>query len=400
MSILRKFITPNQKVLIKSVLHIIYRFRHGESKVDTEHQFVIIGNKYSDIFFGYYDITPFNSRGDILYVKKDKGALEVSICINTTSGKNEHILAKSCAWNWQQGCRLRWFPKTEDEIVFNIFENDRYFARVIDTMGKIVREYSYPLYDIDRNGEVGLSLNFERLGVLRPGYGYTCRPYKISKLEQESIYILNLKEDKIIDSVTYNDIAQSLRGKCDLNKCYINHLSFSPNGKQFLFFWIEIKNGYHQASLLIYRIDERKLVALDTKNKASHYVWLDENRILCTSYDSPSSCRYYVYYVDKQIKVPYCVKSLREDGHPSVLDDNTIITDTYPNANGNQYIYKVDSKNDTKEQIIRIYSKPVTNGEWRTDLHPRFNKDKTKICFDSNINGNRELFILEFDKHA
>lgn len=400
MSILGKFITPNQKVFIKSILHAIHRFSHGESKVDTEYQFIKIGNKYSDIFFGYYDITPFNSRNNILYVKKDKKAIEVDICINTTSGEAEHVIAQSCAWNWQQGCRLRWFPKTENEIVFNVFENNKYFARVIDTMGKILREYCLPLYDIDKNGEIGLSLNFERLGVLRPGYGYTCKPYEVSRLEEESIDILNLKENKIIDRVTYNDIVQSVKSKCDLNKCYINHLSFSPSGKQFLFFWIEIKNGYHQASLLIYKINERKLVALDTQNKASHYVWLDENRILYTSYNSFSSCRYYVYDIDKRSKVPYCGKSLREDGHPSVLDNNTIITDTYSNVNGNQYIYKVNSDNDTKKQIIRIYSKPVTNGEWRTDLHPRFNKEKTKICFDSNINGNRELFILEFDKHA
>ena len=38
--------------------------------------------------------------------------------------------------------------------------------------------------------------------------------------------------------------------------------------------------------------------------------------------------------------------------------------------------------------------KPVANGEKRTDLHPRFNNNHTKICFDANYDGNREIIIV------
>lgn len=91
-----------------------------------------------------------------------------------------------------------------------------------------------------------------------------------------------------------------------------------------------------------------------------------------------------------------CEKSLSLDGHPSFyLDNNMILTDTYPDSNGFQYLKLVNINTDKSERLLKIYSKPVLSVERRTDLHPRFNKVKDIICFDANVFGNRELFIMK-----
>ncbi len=391
---LRTLFSPKQKAFAKTIQHIVHRLICRESKINTEYTYTVITEEEHDIYFGYYDVTPFNHNNEILYIKKKRGSNKVVICLNSLQGDSERILAESYAWNWQMGCRLRWFSEYDNELVFNAFEQERYFSRVIDTSGNIKREYNYPLYDVDLKGRFALTINFERLGVLRPGYGYVCRRYIPSYLGNEFIGIVDLAKNMIERTITYNEITTMIGHKCDLRNCYINHLSFSPAGDKFLFFWIEIIDGYHQASLIVYDMSTERLFPLETKDKVSHYVWINNNNILCTAYGSRNQCRYYIYNTKTRAKYAYCPHSLLNDGHPSVLSETEILTDTYPDKNGNQYIYRVDGSHDTKEQLIRIYSKPVPDGERRTDLHPRLSTDKTMVCFDSNCIGRRELFIL------
>lgn len=392
-------LSGQHKAIIKDWKYSIYRIVCSEKKINSNLNYRRISDRGSDIFFGYYDISPFNNKGQLLYLKKRANRPDIDICINKLPELcEENVIASSIAWNWQQGCRLRWFPGTNNEIIFNIFDHDNYASIVVDTDGKKLRQYSYPLYDIDSEGKIGLSLNFDRLGSLRPGYGYKCRKYTANGLADESIKIIDLAADSVLAKLTYKQISDCIKKRCDLRYCYINHLSFSPNSDKFLFFWIEIINGYHQASLIVYYFADKKMRPLELKHKVSHYVWLDNDNILCTVYETPTQCKYYTYNTKTLEKKPYCFRILDSDGHPSKWSNDCILTDTYPLKNGYQYLYKVDALRERKEVLMKIFSKPVANGELRTDLHPRLSEDKSFICFDSNNSGNRELFIINLDK--
>lgn len=64
--------------------------------------------------------------------------------------------------------------KCNREIVFNSMVNNEYGATVLDVMSReIVRKYFTPIYSISNSGGFAVSLNFSRLGRLRPGYGYS-----------------------------------------------------------------------------------------------------------------------------------------------------------------------------------------------------------------------------------
>ncbi len=393
---LRNLITPRQKVVIRSFQYGIYRSIQGLSKINTLLDYSAIKQKDNDIFFGYYDITPFNGKDEILYLKKQLNDNAVQICLNDSNDlTKESVISFSKAWNWQQGCRLRWFSGYDDRIVFNFFENGHYGARIIDKNGNTLRDFNQPLYDISQNGNLGLSLNFERLGIMRPGYGYTCRNYSYSDLQNESIYLIDLLTDTIIRRITYREIAEATSNQQILDNFYINHLSFSPSGKLFLFFWIEIIEGYHKASLCVYDIGSATINPLEINEKVSHYVWIDDDNIICTSYMDPNSCRYYIYNISHKTKNLFCPQSLLEDGHPSIDRCPIFLTDTYPDKNGFQHLYLVDAQKDLKQDICTVYMKPSMTGETRTDLHPRFNIDHSKICIDTNRNGHREMVIIK-----
>lgn len=391
--IIYKLLTQSVKANIKSVLFSIRRVVRARKKIVTNYPIKEYCSSKTDTFFGYYDVSPFNGSNEILYLELRRKSKSIDVVVDTLDGNKKRIIASSAAWNWQQGCRLRWI--SNDDISFNDFVEEHYINRTINVRNFKEKDLPWPLYDIDKRNKYGLTLDFERLGKLRPGYGYTCVGSYNDDPTCSSIILVDVTSQRIIKTLSYVEVGKAFNCNIDYGQCYVNHLSFCPDGHLFLFFWIEIIDGYHKALMGVYNIVKDEIIPLETKNKVSHYVWLDNNRILCTVYSTPVNCKYFVYNIIERTKHPYCENSLNLDGHPSVYDSQHILTDTYPDANGYQYLRYVDSQRDCFKNLAEIYSVPVSSGERRTDLHPRFNINKTLISFDANIRGTRSFYILK-----
>ncbi len=389
---LNSILSPNKKREIKKYIHAVYRITHCQKKIQSKLAIERIYEKGKDIFFGYYDITPFDhSDQKLLYIKRDNDE-NVEVIIRDLNLKSELLIAKSSSWNWQQGCRLRWF--SDNEISFNDILNNSYVNRIINIAENSERRIDWPLYDISRDKKYGLSLDFERLGYLRPGYGYSCLSIDPDNLGIDGIDIIDIQHNRIVKRFSIEFLHTLMNSKNSIANCYVNHLSFSPSSNRFLFFWIEIINGYHKASLVVYDMDHDQFTILDNNEKVSHYVWKSDNEIICTAYSSPFECKYYSYIIEEKSKNLILPDLLPNDGHPSILDQDTILTDTYSDKHGFQQLYTVDLKKGRRIDLLNIYSPPVENGEKRTDLHPRINHSKNKICIDARIENNREVLIL------
>lgn len=391
--IISKFLTPAVKANIKSVLFSIRRVIRARKKIVTKYPLKEFRSPNTDTFFGYYDVSPFNERNEILYLELHNKSKSIDVVVDSLDGKAKRIIASSVAWNWQQGCRLRWI--SSDEISFNDFKDGHYINRIINVRNYKEKVLPWPLYDIDKSNNYGLTLDFERLGKLRPGYGYTCKGTYNDKPTKASIELVDVTSQSVIKTLSYEQVAKAFNCKVDFRQCYVNHLSFCPDGHLFLFFWIEIIRDYHKALMGVYNIVKDEIIPLETNDKVSHYVWLDNERILCTVYSTPVTCKYFVYNIKERTKQSYCENILTLDGHPSVFDSQHILTDTYPDANGYQYLRYVDSQKGCFMNLAEVYSVPVSSGERRTDLHPRFNISKNAISFDANVRGYRSMYIIK-----
>lgn len=402
MSVVRKIggLIPRVLLLhIKYVKQYIHRIIKRKGLFISQYKNISIAKENTHVFFGYYDVTPFNlSTDEIVYLNFKNDENRVSIVLSHLNNiYDERIIGCSFAWNWQQGVRLRWMPNNSREICFNDFCNNDYLARIVNVDTKEERTICKPLYDISPDGKIGLSIDFERLGAKRPGYGYTCRKYTEAdiNLAKEGIDIVDIYNNtyrRILDYTTISKVAGT-RGDGFSNN-YINHIAFSPNGDKFLFFWLTVEEMYHRADLLVYDLTKGTLTVLENKDRASHYVWLDDDRILCTAYNDKSACYYYIYNTVDRSKKIVNPEVLHEDGHPCMLDDSTILTDTYPDLNGYQRIYLANIKQDGYKPLVEIYSNCIIEGEKRTDLHPRLKADKRIISFDSNQHNYRSLNFM------
>jgi hypothetical protein len=383
---------------IRYINIIIYQHKNKLKKINTSYNLIEIGESKKNTFFGYYDITPFQGN-NIIYLECTSLGAPAKIILNNLDGNKRKQIGETRAWNTQQGCRLRWMPNSNNIISFNDFIDNNYVNRIINISTGEEKRLNYPLYDISRDGKFGLTLNFERLGVLRPGYGYTNRSYdSTGNLDSESIDIINLSSGDKRKLITYADISRFLgENICDFSFNYINHLSFSPNGKKFLFFWIKNIANWAEVSLLVYDIPLGIVKVYERDLRVSHYTWLDNDTILCTATSGKPphiSTQYYIYKEGQQRRV-YGGELLNRDGHPSAYNEHIILSDTYPDKYLYQELFLYDRLKNKKKRLVYSYSKPVVSEELRTDMHPRFNENNSIICYDANVSGYRHIYLLK-----
>lgn len=391
------FLTTSQKIAIKKVVYPLYRVVSGSKKINTKYSITEFSKPGCHTYFGYYDVSPFKGE-KIIYIERGKNSSICKVVLNNIHNTSKQYIADSRAWNWQQGVRLRWLPQLEDTISFNDFIDDKYVNRFININTNDEKRVDWPLYDIDYTGKFGITLDFGRLGVMRPGYGYVCEQYKAGDLWNDGISIIDIEKNHLVKTITYKELSDNIKKVDDVSHFYVNHLSFSPDGTKFLFFWINDQNGFHQASLGVYDISKGELFPLETDGKASHYVWDGNDEIVCTVLDKHYFARYYRFNIIESSKNLICDESLRSDGHPSIYEKDMIITDSYPDKRGFQHIYLVNEKNDVKTEMVKIYSVPTINVEMRTDLHPRLSSNKRYLSFDSSHDGLRKMLVLSMDK--
>ena len=86
------------------------------------------------------------------------------------------------------------------------------------------------------------------------------------------------------------------------------------------------------------------------------------------------------------------------DGHCTYSDDGAcILTDTYPDEKCHRKIILYQRKSDRVFILGEFYSQKWID-EGRCDLHPRFDRTCSRICFDSSHTGKRQMFVIEIGK--
>ena len=136
-------------------------------------------------FFGYYDKCPWDQTGryllasEINFVHRQPEPGEpVTVGMVDLKEQNRYVpLDSTIAWGWQQGTMLQWLGSAPDrEIIYNGFDDGKYFSVIRDIHDGKTRRLPLPVYAISPDGKQAVSLDFDRVNRLRPGYGYMAMP--------------------------------------------------------------------------------------------------------------------------------------------------------------------------------------------------------------------------------
>lgn len=373
----------------------IYRMMNGyHSKkyfnIDKENCFVISKNN-QNIFLGYYD-NPSCIDNKVLFLNTtDDYSKKAKIYYYDIETKESVMLSSTNAWNTQMGSRLRWI--SNNEIIFNDYNsNIGYISKILNIDTKIEKIFKFPIYDISFNNKYSFYLNFSVLNQYRPGYGYKCENdfspdngiYRGSFLENSSKKILSLE-----DIIKYKKNNYILSG----SEHYINHICVSKFDNVLIFFhlWKDKKDKMIRNRVFLIDFNGKILNVLDDFDKASHYTFKSKTELLLTTVVK-NKCQYRLYniYTGKYKLLNF----LNVDGHPTYIDEEKFITDTYPDHNGMQHIYLCNEFGIIKE-LVQMYHNPTKIDEFRCDLHPRYYNNI--LTFDSLCENNREENIIKIN---
>jgi hypothetical protein len=362
-------------------------------------------------FFGYYDKCPWNATGDLLlthqasFNDRAPGAEDsVSIgVVHVNDGNRYQCLTQSLAWNWQQGSMLQWHPVRPGQLVLhNDRQNGRFVSVVRDTQGRAVNVYERPIYAVAPDGRYAYSVNFARLHKHRPGYGYAGCPDPWDAdphPTDDGIHRLDLasgRSDLILalDQLAGLDADASWRNAFQ----WINHVQVSPDATRIAFFHIRRTSGtgWH-ARLCSCAADGSDPGCLIDAQVVSHYDWLDNERILIWAKHTQDSGSFRLVNIGGGEPKIVGANVLFEDGHVSFSPDRRwVLNDTYPDRYDMRTLMLYRFTDGKRIDLARLYSpKSRWWGEIRCDLHPRWNRDGSKVCIDSVHTGERQMYAVD-----
>ncbi|MAF80306.1 hypothetical protein CL629_04495 [bacterium] len=405
-------------------------------------------------FFGFHDLCPWD-EGERHMLAMETSFLDrmptpkdtAGICLIDLERDVTEVLAETSAWNFQQGARLQWIPNKQDHIIYNDRRDGRFVSVIYDIKKKKeINVLEYPIYAVHPDGTFALGLDFAWL-LKHGGYGYTSAISVETQddgersIEKENgIRKVNIKtgESKLIIS-TYSVMhLQNKPGKDEHH--VLTHATFNPSGTRICFVdkFLLPDGGFMQRPITA-NPDGSDLYVLP--GHISHFDWKSDTEILGYGKFSPKAMalrkrgllkhpllrpalyvarklrggvkqkiagQSYFLLKDKTRKVErIAVGRMTEDGHPQFSPDKKwIVTDTYPDKENKRtlilYNWNTGERIDIERFLSLPDSLPDIKSDWnvsgmRSDLHPRWNRSGTQICFDSVDKESKQIYVADVD---
>lgn len=365
-----------------------------------------------EYFYGYYDKSPWDMTDRYMICLKVKQTYKsvapkepgIVGVIDTQDDNKFRKIGITHSWNVQQGCMAQWMgPDYSSRIIYNDFRDGHYCSVIYNFQNK-KEEKVLPMaaYDVARDGSFILSLDFSRLHRMRPGYGYSNLP-DTTKGElcpdKGCIWKIDVESDKITELFKYTDFAafepdESMVGA----EHKVNHLMISPNCKRFMVLHRWFQKGRKHTRLVTVNVDKTEMYNLSDDVFVSHCYWKNDDEILSFLRKKETGDHYYLMKDKTQGYQMYWPR-LRTDGHCSYSPDGSlVVTDSYPNRKRMAFVYLCKEEQEQPVRIAKMYSPFRYDNDCRCDLHPRWNREGTKICVDSVHDGRRGLYIIPINK--
>ena len=316
-------------------------------------------------------------------------------------------LAKTYAWNFQQGTMQHWLGTSPDShIIYNDRRNGKFVSIILNVHTKEERILGRPVSAVSNNGKTAVSLNFARLHITRPGYGYAGNGDE-PKLDEtypsdDGLFIIDLEtgESKLIVSLADIHTLSPPPPEIEGPLLWINHTVYNHDDTRIFFMARTHKPGGRRLTAgFTVNLDGSDLrCVLPFSWGASHYDWLSPEKLMVTTRYQGKLFSHLLFTDGKEDYRILGEGILTKDGHGVFSPDGRwMVTDTYPDELRMRTLMLMDMENDAVLPIGRFYAPPEIDGPPRCDLHPRWNHTSDKICFDSFHENTRQVYMVKLD---
>ena len=361
-------------------------------------------------FFGYYDMLQWDATGrymlglETTFMDRPPEPKDPAVIglIDTENDYRWQPLTETHAWNWQQSTRLQWLASAPDcEIIYNDLTEDGFIAVIMDGHSGERRTLPRPVNIVSHDGTAALPLNFSRVHHFRPGYGYPgVDDPSINEPApaEDGVFWMDTQtgENRLI--VSFEQLV-ALEPRADFVGAshWVNHLEISTDDQRcsILHRWT-LPTGRWGTRLITANMDGSGLYLLNDHDMTSHYDWRDGSHILAFATHPLAGNRFYVF-PDKSQEAELLGEMMpKDDGHCSYSPDRRwVLNDTYPDKQQLRTLMLYEVAADRRIDLGKFYSPAREPSQLRCDLHPRWNRDGTRICFDGVHEGSRQIYLVD-----
>lgn len=374
---------------------------HPEVELQLPETWANTAVPHDDLFFGYYDKTPWSPDGNRIALHGVTNEDRVDIVIVDNEQETHSVIGQSSSWNYQQGAMLQWLD--DSRVIFNDVVDGKFTSKIVTIDGETQHVFELPVQSVHPESDTALSLNYRRLAMHRPQYGYSNAVTNFSPTQAASndgIWRLDLSDNSTELVVSLERvITHKPREDQRDSPHWINHVFFSPSGDRCVFLHRWKHNRDRLSRLYWYDLQTDDLRILMDDEKIAHYCWLDNTTLLVYGNHHSNGKQYYVVDVEStKIEPVHSGTGINEfgDGHPSVTDAHDwVVTDTYPGKDRMQHLVIFQFSPEVVIPIGRFLAPLAYQGERSCDLHPRWHHNGGFIAIDSAHTGSRQTHLVD-----
>jgi hypothetical protein len=371
--------------------------------------FQITADGKEHLFASYYGINSFSRsqryatvlETDIKYKLPDENDPATLGLVDLTN--NEFMpLTQTRAWNFQQGCMAHWLGYSPDSlIIFNDLRDGKFVSVIMNVHSrKELKTIPYPVSAVAPDGKKALSLNFSRLRLTRPDYGYGGDGQDSKKdipfPEDDGMFLINLGTGTARLLVSYARVKDFVPPVKEGNIEWFNHMLFSRDGSKIFWLSRQMDGSTRITTSFTVNSDGSELRRCFPDDWAgSHYDWLNDNELMITANYDGKQYAHVLFTVGGQNYKRLGKGLLDYDGHGTFSPDQKwMVTDTYPSPGlREQKIYLMDMKTEAVLSLGRFVQPAEYSGFWRCDIHCRWSPGGDIIGFNSTYSGSRQAYI-------
>ncbi len=360
------------------------------------------GAATDECFFGYFGTSPWSRDGRKLLFHRWAGHGDsADICVHDAATGASRAIARTVAWNFQQGSMAQWLPSGgSDSVVFNDRVDDAPGCRILEPGGDS-RSLPWPIQALHPQAAEALSLNYARVASVQPEYGYgpAAGGGEPRPADRDGLWRVDLRSGSAALLVSIDELARrDARPEMRAARHAVNHAVYSPRGTRIVFLhrWLGPRGLFSR--LYAARADGSELRLLLDARMVSHYAWRDEDRLLAYARTPDAGDRYHLVDAASGDREAFAAGRLDRfgDGHPSFsADGQWIVTDSYPDRGRMQHLLLCRVADGEVIEAGAFFSPWRYDAARRCDLHPRWDAGGRRISIDSAHEGVRATYVVD-----
>ncbi len=311
-------------------------------------------------------------------------------------------LTKTRSWNFQQGCMAHWLGTSPDSlIIYNDLLNGKFVAVIMNVFSKKKRIIPYPVSAVSPTGKEAVSINFARIRLTRPDYGYGGNGQDARENEaypsDDGLFLVNLQTGQAKLLVSLAQIRELVPPVDEDRLEYFNHTLFSRDGSKI--FWLS--RGYagkmrNTTAFTVNRDGTNLQRCFPPHWEGSHFDWLDGDNLMVTAKYNGKAYEHILFTIGEKNYKRLGNGLLDFDAHGTFSPDGKwMSTDTYPDQMlHEQKIFLMDMKTQAVISLGRFFEPPEFTNGWRCDLHARWSPEGNILGFNSTVTGTRQAYII------